>query len=125
MTVKLTKEEFIKRSMLGDRFIFNRFEYYFDTTEMNPFRVGRTELNYNWRFFNGRNEFTVVEPEPKTKIVKEWMCKDDYGDWCIISRLMTKEEAMGYFKNHYKPTGREFEVESNDVDIKENNEKDK
>ena len=114
MKVKLTKEEFIKRSMNGEVFGLDGFLYFYDENEKNPFRFEELGMNESWGDFNGENEFTVVEPEPKTKIVKEWMYKRTVGkcQWHTVDRLMTVEEAKEHFMGVvYKPTGIEFEVE--------------
>ena len=115
MKVKLTKEEFIKRSMNGEVFIFSGYKYSYDESKNNPFRIEDVGLNGGWEAFNGINEFTVIEPKPKTKIVKEWMFLDVLNIWCIANILITDEEAKEHFGElKYKPTGREFEVEDND-----------
>lgn len=62
-TFKLTKEEFIKRSMAGDRFKFDKSIYCYDKNEIVPFRVDGTALHTGWYKFDGINEFTLVEPE--------------------------------------------------------------
>ena len=113
MKVKLTKEEFIKRSMRGEVFELNGYKYFYDEKEINPFRIERMGMNGSWGDFDGVNEFTVVEPKSKTKIMKEWMYSSNVikNQWCLVSRLMTADEAMDYFEAlKYKPTGREFEV---------------
>ena len=113
MKVKLTKEEFIKRSMNGEVFELYDCKYFYDKDESNPFRLDGVDLINNWSQFDGVNKFKVVKPKAKTKIVKEWMHKSAVGDnlWFIIDKLMTDEEAKRHFKGlKYKPTGREFEV---------------
>ena len=112
MKVKLTKEEFIKRSMDGEVFEFDGCRYFYDKKEDNPFRVGFVAINNNWRYFKGETEFTVIEPKSKTKIVKEWMyLLNESGMWYIANILITDEEAKKHFEMlKYKPTGREFEV---------------
>ena len=113
MKVKLTKEEFIKRSMNGEVFELDGYEYFYDKDKINPFRIDECDLKGWWSYFNGKNEFTVVEPKTKTKIVKEWMYNSTGGisQWYIVDKLMTDNEAKEHFKEHeHKPTGREFEV---------------
>ena len=92
MKVKLTKEEFIKRSMNGEVFELDDFFYFYDSSKKNPFRVEDIGIDGSWGDFNGINEFTVVEPEPKTKIVKEWLYKDVLNIWHISSNLFTDEK---------------------------------
>lgn len=112
MKVKLTKEEFIKRSIKGEVFEFDGYKFFYDKDKTNPFRMEEQDLNGCWDYFNGETEFIVVEPEPKTKIVKEWLYKDVLNIWHISVNLFTDEEAKKYFKMlKYKPTGREFEAE--------------
>ena len=114
MKVKLTKEEFIKRSMNGEVFELDGYKFFYNKDKTNPFRMEEQDLKGCWSYFNGETEFTVVEPEPKTKIVKEWMHKSTVGknQWFIIDKLMTDKEAKEHFRVlKYKPTGREFEVE--------------
>jgi hypothetical protein len=112
MKVKLTKEEFIKRSMKGEVFELYNCKFFYDKDKTNPFRIEGDDLNGCWSYLDGINEFTVVEPELKTKIVKEWLYKDVLNIWHISGNLLTDEEAKEYFKMpKYKPTGREFEVE--------------
>lgn len=75
-TFKLTKEEFIIRSMAGDMFEFNGLIYICDTSlKGDPFvcisnKVELSSLNYHkigalWSNLDGINEFTLVEPEPR------------------------------------------------------------
>lgn len=112
MKVKLTKEEFIKRSMKGEVFELYDCRYFYDSNKINPFRIDDVGLGGCWDNFNGINKFTVVEPKKKTKIVKEWLYKDVLNIWHISGNLFTDEEAKEYFDMpKYKPTGREFEVE--------------
>ena len=116
MKVKLTKEEFIKRSMDGEVFEFDSYKYFYDENEKNPFRFEELCMNESWGDFNGKNEFTVVEPKnkTKTKIVKEWMYLDSLGVWHLLDSLLTDKKAKKYFGElRYKPTGREFEVLKN------------
>lgn len=69
--------------------------------------------------FKWENEFEVVQPKPKTKIVKEYLYKlVDSGYWEVYNRLIPESEAKSYFSRInfssdviYKPTGREFEVD--------------
>ena len=113
MKVKLTKEEFIRRSMNGEVFELDGFFYSYDSSERNPFRIDDMVLDGYWDDFNGINEFTVVEPKSKTKIVKEWIYNipEDKNQWLTIDKLMTDNEAKEHFGElKYKPTGREFEV---------------
>ena len=111
MKVKLTKEEFIKRSMNGEIFKHDGYCYFYDKEENIPFRCDDSYLHGYWGYFDGINEFTVVEPNKKTKIVKEWMHLDVLKIWHISGNLFTDEEAKEYFRLFkYKPTGREFEV---------------
>ena len=113
MKVKLTKEEFIKRSMSGEVFKLNDCKYFYDAELDIPFRCDNSYLHGDWRYFNGINEFTVVEPKSKTKIVKEWIYNipEDKNQWLTIDKLMTDNEAKEHFGElKYKPTGREFEV---------------
>ena len=115
MKVKLTKEEFIKRSMNGEVFELNGCKYFYNENEKNPFRFEELGMDESWGDFNGENEFTVVEPKPKTKIVKEWMYLDALNIWYIANILITDEEAKEHFGAlKYKPTGREFKVGSNE-----------
>ena len=112
MKVKLTKEEFIKRSMHGEMFEFDGYKFFYDSSKIIPFRVDDHDLRGLWCYFDGENEFTVIEPKPKTKIVKEWMFLDVLNIWCIANILITDEEAKEHFGElKYKPTGRVFEVE--------------
>lgn len=110
---KLTKEEFIKRAMNGERFRFKGCEYFYDNTKQNPFRFDNAELYGNWCHFNGENEFEVIPPKPKTKIIKEWKYRDKNGRIFIHSELLTEEEAKERFEKdfYFESTGREFEVE--------------
>ena len=111
MKVKLTKEEFIKRSMNGEVFELDGYKFFYDNNEKNPFRLEDEDLEDNWSQFNGINEFTVVEPKAKTKIVKEWICRTAINQWHVSDHLFTDDEAKKYFElRTYKPTGREFEV---------------
>ena len=114
MKVKLTKEEFIKRSMNGEVFELYDCKYFYDEKEINPFRIQEAGITESWGDFDGVNEFKVIEPKPKTKIVKEWMYKnmDDDTRWAINSTLRPDKEALEAFKSNYiyQPTGREFEV---------------
>ena len=114
MKVKLTKEEFIRRSMNGEVFELDGFFYSYDSSERNPFRIDDMVLDGYWDDFNGINEFTVVEPKQKTKIVKEWMYSEKNKYWCISNMLMTNKEAESFYSKYtdyiYKPTGRELEV---------------
>ena len=115
MKVKLTKKEFMKRSMNGEVFELDGYKYFYDENEKNPFRFEELGMNESWGDFNGENEFTVAKPKTKTKIVKEWMFLDVLNIWCIANILITDEEAKEHFGElKYKPTGREFEVEDND-----------
>ena len=111
MKVKLTKEEFIKRSMAGEVFEFDSYKYFFFFFEKNPFRFEELGMDESWGDLNAENEFTVIEPKQKTKIVKEWMFLDVLNIWHTSGNLFTDEEAKEHFKVlKYKPTGREFEV---------------
>ena len=116
--VKLTKEEFIKRAMNGERFRFKDCEYFYDNTKQNPFRLDDYELKVCWDDLNGENEFEVIPQKPKTKIVKEYIYKTDNDYWKVCDRLMSESEAKSYFTRAnffydtiYKSTDREFEVE--------------
>jgi len=114
-TVKLTKEEFIKRSMQGEVFEFHKGKYSYDSTKRVPFRVNDVNLDNSWDLFNGINEFTVVKPEPKTEEVFEWMYKNSSGDWHIAGNLYTRKQAHEHFNDtygeQYRKTGRSFIVE--------------
>lgn len=114
MKVKLTKEEFIKRSMKGEVFELDGYKYFYDNSKNIPFRIGDVGLYGGWVAFNGINEFTVVEPKEKTKLVKEWIYLDSLGVWHLSDNLLTDKKAKEHFGGlRYKPTGREFEVLKN------------
>lgn len=120
--VKLTKEEFIKRAMNGERFRFKGCEYFYDNTKQNPFRLDNDELYGNWCHFNDKNEFEVIQPKPKTIILKEYIYKTDNDYWKVCDRLMSESEAKSYFTRAnffydtiYKSTDREFEVEDESI----------
>lgn len=116
--VKLTKEEFIKRAMNGERFRWNGGEFFYDNSKHNPFRLDDDALKGCWDYLNGENEFEVVQPKPKTKIVKEWMISSNNNNyWSIVDTLLTDEEIREYYGSGYtyKPTGREFEVEDESI----------
>lgn len=120
--VKLTKEEFIKRAMNGERFRWNSGEFFYDNSKHNPFRLDDEALKGCWDYLNGENEFEVVQPKPKTKIVKEYIYKTDNDYWKVCDRLMSESEAKSYFTRAnffydtiYKSTDREFEVEDESI----------
>lgn len=117
--VKLTNEEFIKRAMNGERFRWNGGEFFYDNSKLNPFRLDDDGLKGYWNYLNGENEFEVVQPKPKTKIVKEWMISSNKNNnyWSIVDTLLTDEEVREYYGSgyKYKPTGREFEVEDENI----------
>ena len=116
--VKLTKKEFIERAMNGEIFAGKEFKYFYDETKDSPFRITNLKSNIessiysNWIIFNGENEFEIIPPQPKTKIVKEWKYRDKNGRIFIHSELLTEEEAKERFEKdfYFESTGREFEV---------------
>ena len=63
MKIKLTKEEFIKRSMAGDVFEESECRYFYDATKTIPFRFNEEDLLGNWDRFDGKIEFTLVIPK--------------------------------------------------------------
>lgn len=113
--VKLTKEEFIKRSMNGERFLYNGDIYHYDDSRNYPFRSENLEHSANsadiigcWNLFNGENEFEIVKEQPKTKIVKEFFYKDSTGEY-YLGGLKTEERIKARYQD-YILTGREWEV---------------
>ena len=63
MKIKLTKEEFIKRSMAGDVFEYIGCRYFYDATKIIPFRFDEEDLLGNWDRFDGKIEFNLVIPK--------------------------------------------------------------
>ena len=110
--IKLDKATFIKRAMNGDVFDWNGRKYCYDAEEKSPFRVNDSSMDYSWHNINGINEFTVVEPKPKTEEVFEYMYKSLDG-WIIDNELMTEEEVKHTYTKStaYKATGRSWIVE--------------
>ena len=121
--LKLTNKEFIERSMNGESFVWNKFKYFYDETKDSPFRITNLESNKEsslysaWVVFDGKNEFEVIQPKLKTKIVKEYIYKRDNDSWKVCDILMSELEAKSYFTRSnffydiiYQSTGREFEV---------------
>jgi len=94
-TFKLTKEEFIRRSMDGDKFEFNGSLYHYDQTKSVPFKIDNITLGYGWDTFNGINEFTLVEPKPKTE--KQWLWRnlDNSGTWVVSQGFYSEKIAWG------------------------------
>ena len=109
MKVKLTKEEFIKRSMKGEVFKHDGDIFYYDAKHINPFRWGDEDLKGLWVYFDGEREFTIVEPKPKTKIIKEFLYLNNTN--MIETIWLSDNEVLKYFaSSYYLFTGREFEV---------------
>lgn len=100
---KLTKEEFITRSMAGDVFEFKGNTFYYDNNEKsNPFRLCQQALSSDWDKFNGINEFTLVEPEPEMESWAEfrvWNCNNN--NWYKSSGLY---RTLIEFKETYYQT---------------------
>ena len=104
-TFKLTKEEFITRSMAGDVFEFRGNTFYYDNNEKsNPFRLCQQALSSDWDKFNGINEFTLVEPEPEMEFWVMFRIYDRIQKyWLDSARLFkTLQACMDcYSESHY------------------------
>ena len=110
MKTTLTKSEFIRRAMNGEVFELDGNKYFYDESRNSPFRYDESPIKYAWDKFNGINEFTVVEPEPETVTVYEWIAGHPMRESYFISdMLFTEEEANERWDNPIK-TGRSFEV---------------
>ena len=107
--VKLTKSEFIRRSMKGEAFELAGQKYFYDETIESPFRLNDDMLRSMWAELNGINEFTVVEPEVEMVTVCEWLVTHNKVDYYIAKVLCTEETANNKWDNPIK-TGRSFEV---------------
>ena len=59
----LTKEEFITKSMAGEVFIrvSGGRRYFYDETEVNPFRLSGTPMSDAWQHMDGKTLFTLEE----------------------------------------------------------------
>ena len=59
----LTKEEFITRSMAGEVFIRvgGGRRYFYDETEVNPFRLSGAPMSDAWQYMDGKTLFTLEE----------------------------------------------------------------
>jgi len=91
-TFKLTKGEFIKRSMAGDKFIYDNNIYYYNNDEKLPFRFDGTSLHEAWQFINGSNEFTLVKPKPKTEKQYLWRY-NNLGDWKNTATYYSEKDS--------------------------------
>ena len=100
-TTTLSKEEFITRSMAGERFTRgpNEVELFYDVAESNPFRSGKTHIQHSWGHFDGKTKFIIVE---KSIIERRWVWLQDYKESTLISTLMSNqvpEEGEGWYKS--------------------------
>lgn len=89
----LTKEEFIQRSMNGEVFIDRDGDrYFYDKTEVNPFRFNDTVLHSYWNRFNSKVLFTLEQPKPI--IERRWKWRRDYEGYTTVT--------IDYFSDTYK-----------------------
>ena len=112
-TFKLTKEEFIKRSMTGDVFELNGEKYYYDSNENNPFRANDMSLNGYWYYFDGINEFTLVEPEPETESwaqFRAWSGKHWVASELLFKTLEDCIELYDSYQHHHEIPGTRIEL---------------
>ena len=65
MTVRLTKEEFIRRSMRGEVFAYETNKFHYDKTKYNPFRMDDNEMGDTWNIINTCTEFIVLPKEER------------------------------------------------------------
>lgn len=72
MKITLTKDEFIVRSMAGERFRYEGRTYHYDNSFINPFRVEEYSIGAYWGYIDGKNIFEILEPEPKIERRWKW-----------------------------------------------------
>lgn len=80
---KLTKEEFIKRSMAGEKFIGKVGDiFHYDGTHISPFRINQTVIGNSWNDFNNDSDalFTLVQPEPVIERRYKWFKNEEDGE---------------------------------------------
>lgn len=95
MTTTLTKEQFITRSMTGEKFEYDTCIYYYDKDKANPFRVDEDSLAAYWQYMDGETEFIIVEPEPT--IERRWRWLLDGEEYTVISSSFMSDN---YVKNN-------------------------
>lgn len=119
-TTTLTTEEFITRSMAGERFMESGDIYYFNRNtgaeDPIPFRIlwgsgSDKPIRGLWGNFDGKTIFEIVEPEPK--IERRWRWRKDEPLSTIETSYMTEEvaERYDYIKDGY------YKVENCYVDV--------
>ena len=109
----LTKEEFIKRSMAGEVFIYGGDKYFYDTCENPPFRLDGDYIRSNWGYFDGKTIFEIEEPKPIIERRWRWR-KDEYGRTQTSDYVSDKyAEIHSYiFSNWYKVEDDYIDVET-------------
>ena len=115
----LTKEEFIGRSMKGERFKRMSEVFSYDNTKDSPFRVDGSIIRTHWRLFNGVEKFLSVKPEPT--IERRWIwLKDFEGRTKTSDRYMTDKAARGggYAKNGWYKATAEYCGKDIYIDVK-------
>ena len=107
-----TKEEFIQAVMAGRKFEFMNEEFYYDSKEENPFRLGDDGLRMAWKCVT-TEEFTEII-EPRTE--KRWiMLKDDEN-----TTKSTNYFNQKYIDDNFKADFGWYKGESITVTLKDN-----
>jgi len=89
MTVRLTKEDFIRRSMRGEVFAYETNKFHYDKTKYNPFRMDDNEMGDIWRMVNGYTEFILLPKKERRYRYKT----EDVGITQITPSYMSDEYA--------------------------------
>ena len=89
MGIRLTKEDFIRRSMRGDVFAYGTSKFYYDKTKYNPFIMDYNEMGDTWRMFDGYTEFTLLTRKERIYRYKT----EDVGITQITPSYMSDEYA--------------------------------
>ena len=87
----LTKEEFIQRSVAGEKFrrVKTGEVFYYDGSCSAPFRTSDGSIDARWDVFNKNVRFEVYkEPKPF------WKPKNGVKAWCLIDDNITLADAL-------------------------------
>lgn len=113
--VKLTKEEFIKRAMNGEVFELNGDKYFYDVNKTGPFRFNDSPLKEAWETIDGKNEFTVVEPETEIESWAEFLVyKSDTDRW-LKTMHRSLDECKKYWES--KNYSHHHEIEGTRIEL--------